>query len=61
MGLEAYDGMMMVIEAIKRSVGALTRDEIARQLHATRGYQGLQGCPSPSRITEKASPEPAWG
>ena len=42
-GVEAYDGMMMVIEAIKRSVGALTRDEIARQLHATRGYQGLQG------------------
>jgi branched-chain amino acid transport system substrate-binding protein len=42
-GVEAYDGMMMAIEAIKRSAGALTRDEIARQLHATRGYQGLQG------------------
>ena len=42
-GVKAYDGARMAIEAIMRSSGDLTREEIARQLHATKGYRGLQG------------------
>ncbi|MFH1985273.1 MAG: ABC transporter substrate-binding protein [Pseudomonadota bacterium] len=42
-GAKGYDGAMIAIEAIKRSCNNLTREEITRQLHATKDFQGLQG------------------
>jgi branched-chain amino acid transport system substrate-binding protein len=42
-GAKAYDGAMLAVEAIKRSCDNLTGEEIARQLHGTQNYQGLQG------------------
>ncbi|MFZ6030787.1 MAG: ABC transporter substrate-binding protein [Chloroflexota bacterium] len=42
-GAKGYDGAMLAIEAIKRSCDNLTREEIALQLHAIKGFHGLQG------------------
>jgi len=40
---EAYDGAELLIQAIKASGTNVTGPEIAKQLHAIHGYQGLLG------------------
>jgi branched-chain amino acid transport system substrate-binding protein len=42
-GAKAYDGAQLMIAAMEKSCANLTGEEIAKQIHAIQGMEGLQG------------------
>lgn len=42
-GAKGYDGAQLLIKALEASCANMSSEEVAKQLHAIKGYAGLQG------------------